>query len=382
MTTSTLARNFSLMRCAVRRRTRWLLTLCVVLMVGFSTLAEPAVAADANVSFDIAEAVSIEDATYVREGIALAQRYVAETLTDISDAPIRVAVFADDDFFCGEEAIACANESSIVVLTDTPDWNSLAPFERVETVVHEYIHVYQFAKLEDQKDIPPTWFIEGMAEYLAFDAVVKQGLVSANDVRDFETGLVAQYPELSPLEEFEDRGAFYSEPGPVYSLAYMAIAEMMNGHSPSDLDRLLEQVESSHNWRGSFLTVFGQGIGRFYQSFAETREDLPPLIFLPKPFTLLTPQFFESPIHITTVMGPFEEGEQMTVLGSSDASAVCRIRLLNKQSGQDISQTTYADGSGHLFWLITIPDTFGEGIGIITAACGGEPQHVAIDITD
>jgi Peptidase of plants and bacteria len=379
MTARTLARECTVLRRVVKHRTTWLLTLCAVLILGFSPLVEPAFAAEAKVTFDIANAVSTEDAVYVREGITLAQDYVTATLSDISDSPIRVAVFDNDDFFCGQ-ALACATETSIVVLAGTPQWNSLAPFERVHAIVHEYIHVYQYAMAHDGMETMPAWFIEGMADYLAYNAVTDLGLVRETDVHDFHTWTLAWNPDMAALDDLENSYAFYGEYGPAYSLAYLAIDHLMKDRPLSDLDRFLEQVGKGHNWRASFQKVFERDLNAFYRSFANARDDLVAPRRMPKPFSPVIPEFDGSPLVIDSVSTPVAVGDQLTVLARADAAAVCRIRLRNENSGEDMFQSTFTDGSGHLFWLMTIPESLGEGPATITAACGGDQRTLEIDI--
>jgi hypothetical protein len=369
----------SFARRGAGRRTTWFLTFCLVLVFGFSQLVEPAVAAEANVSFDIANAVSPEDAVYVREGFTLAQTYVTATLSDISDSSIRVAVFDNDDFFCGQ-ALACATETSIVVLAGTPQWNSLAPFERIHTIVHEYIHVYQFAMIHDDMETMPAWFIEGMADYLAYDAVTDLGLVRETDVHDFHAWTLAWNPDMAALDDLENSYAFYGEYGPAYSLAYLALDELMRERPLSDLDRFLQQVGKGHNWRASFQKVFERDLNAFYRSFANARDDLVAPRRMPKPFSPVIPEFDGSPLAIDSVSDSVAVGEQLTVLARAEAAAICRIQLRNERSGEDVVQSTSADGSGHLFWLITIPESLGEGPATITAACGGDQRTLEIDI--
>jgi hypothetical protein len=375
------ARGCPFVRRVAGRGTMWLLTLCAVLVLGFSLYVEPAFAADESVSFNIANAVSTEDAVYVREGITLAQDYVTETLSDISVPPLYVAVFDDDDFLCGH-ALACANETSIVVLAGTSDWNSLAPFERVQVVVHEYIHVYQFAMIHDDMETMPAWIVEGMAEFLSYDAVAQRGLVRAIDVRDYHTWALAWDLGMPALDDLEDSQAFYEENGPTYSLAYMAVDELMKDRPLSDLDRFLKDVQLTHDWQVSFEKVFEQDLNVFYRSFANARDDLVAPRRMPKPFTPVSPEFDESPLAIDSISDSVVVGDQLTVLARAKAAAICRLRLRSEQSGEDVFQSTFANGSGRLFWLITIPEPFEEGPATITAACGEDERTMEIEITD
>jgi hypothetical protein len=48
------------------------------------------------------------------------------------------------------------------------------------------------------------------------------------------------------------------------------------------------------------------------------------------------------------------------------------MRLRSAESGERLTRTTYADGAGRLFWLVTIPSDFGPGTVRLSANCGDE----------
>src|SRR5687768_5774388 len=82
--------------CTRPFRGRWhclrvVLLLCMALAAGPLPGPAPAAAA-AGVTFSVADSVSAEDASYVREGTAYAQRYVSEMLSDVSDEALIVNV--------------------------------------------------------------------------------------------------------------------------------------------------------------------------------------------------------------------------------------------------------------------------------------------------
>jgi hypothetical protein len=290
-------------------------------------------------SFEFRDGVSTEDESYVREGMSLAQRYVAEHLTTTADPPVSIEVRATDDTVCGY-AVACTNRSLIVVFTASPGWIQSAPFARVQTLVHEYVHVHQNDVLAEDADTPPAWFIEGMAEYLGFDAVIRQGLIRRQDVRDYEAWVTDLYPDMPSLAGLEDWDDFQDESAEVYSLAYLAIEELMEAREPADLDRFLIQVHLTHEWRASFQKVFARDVNAFYREIEVKRDELIAPVSMPKPFKLFTPQFIASPLRIELGADAYETGKQLTVLGRSEAAAVCRIRLQSQESGEQLLRTT------------------------------------------
>jgi hypothetical protein len=365
---------------ALWRRVGWLL-LCVALLVGQAPLAASASASDSKISYSIPKTVSAEDVAYVREGITLAQSYVTENLSGMSDTPLVINVRNSDDPTTAH-SVAFSGGDYIVVFTGSPGWIRLAPFDRVHVVVHEYIHAYQYAKLHDDEAALPAWFIEGMAEYLSFDAVAQRGLVRAQDVRDFHAWAVASNSDLSALNDLEGTDAFYSEYGPVYSLAYLALDDLMNGHSPAALERLFIEIRADHDWQSAFEDVFGQDLETFYRSFAETRDELIAPVSRPDPFVPINPVKFNSAVSIASLSSVDALGEQMTVLAYAHAGAICQLRILGEESGETITRTTFADASGHLFWLVTIPATMGQGPAAMTATCGGKSSTFEIEITD
>jgi hypothetical protein len=360
-------------------RMGWLL-LCMTMVLTSLPFAESASGAEAKVSFSIGETVSAEDAAYVREGITLGQHYAAEALSEPSDAPLAVNVRASDDTFCGH-AVACTTDTAMVVFTGSPGWISLSPFDRVHVIVHEYIHVYQYVMLDSDQEAIPTWLIEGTAEYLSYDAIAQLGLVSARDVHDYHAWAVAAYPGMTSLDDLEGADAFYAEYGPAYSLAYLAIDTLMSERSPAGIDRLFKAIQVSGDWRSAFEEVFGLDITEFYRSFAEARNDLIAPVNQPKPFAAVVPGDIESPVFIYAASSPVGMGEQMVVHARAEAGANCQLRVPDPDSDESVDRTTFADASGHLFWLVTIPSTMEEGPVDIAVTCGGDPNTVEIDIT-
>src|SRR5687767_14384791 len=181
------------------RWTRLALIWCIAFALLPIALVDSTAAADTDISFSFGSAVSTEDASYVTEGVAMARDYVASTLSEVS-APLVINVRSTDDS-TGGGAVAFYGGNYIVVFTGSPGWVALSPFDRVHVVVHEYIHAWQHQSLGEDEHALPAWFIEGMAEYLSYDAISRRGLVRPQAVRDYHAWSVQSAPDLAGLEE-------------------------------------------------------------------------------------------------------------------------------------------------------------------------------------
>jgi hypothetical protein len=95
----------------------------------------------------------------------------------------------------------------------------------------------------------------------------------------------------------------------------------------------------------------------------------------------VAPKKLESRVSIVSASDPVEVGGQITVLGRAEAGAICRARIRGKESGEAVSGSTFADASGRIFWLLTIPEAVGPGPATVTASCGGERSRVDIEVT-
>jgi hypothetical protein len=346
-----------------------LIALCAALIC---QIVAPAMGARAagEITFSIGEGVSTEDEFYIREGIVLAREYVAATLTPYPGSTIVVNARNNSDT-TGGHAAAFSGGDFIVVFTRSPGWRSLAPFDRVHVVAHEYVHSWQRATAGPGSDAIPLWLLEGTAEYLAYDAVVREGLVRRQEVSDVHAFSVLGAPEMSPLEQLEGRDAFYGEPGPAYSLAWLAIEMLLADGSPAEIDHFFGLVGSGVAWRDAFADAFGQDVNSFYESFAGARTDLIGPRTIPESFDHVTPVMSASPIVLVATPETVVSGEQMTVLARSEPGATCGIRLRSAESGERLTRITVTDGAGRLFWLITFPPEFGGGPAVLTANCGG-----------
>jgi hypothetical protein len=365
----------------LRNRNRWtrfVLASMVILAVMPALLVDSGRAADTGVTFSIGNNVSAADASWVMEGVTMAHQYVTETLTGFSE-PLVVNI-RDSDDTTGRGAVAFYGGDYIVVFTGSPGWAMLAPFDRIHVVVHEYIHAWQDAAMRSGENALPAWLIEGSAEYLSYEAVGRLGLVDPRAVRDYHAWAVQSASHLSALEDLEARTAFYGERGPVYSLGYLAIDTLLADGSPDQLVGFARRVRLGQDWRDAFAAEFGQDLTSFYRRFATYRSDLIAPARMPDPFAAVYPVELKSPVSIDTAPAEIAAGDQLLVLGDSQPGAICQFSLDTAESASTISGSTFADASGRLFWLVTVPDEVASGSADITANCGAENAHVPVEI--
>ena len=348
-----------------------LVALCVTLLCQAMLPAVPVRAAVPEITFSVGQGVSAEDEDIVREGIEFAQSYVDDQLAPFPESKITVNVRNTRDTTGGNAAAFSAGDY-IVVFTRTPGWKTLAPFDRVHVVAHEYIHSWQRATAGQEGETAPLWLIEGSAEYLAYDAVTRAGLVRGREVIDTQAWYVLDAPKMASLDQLEDRDAYYGEAGPVYSLAFLAVTQLAKEDGPSGISRFFEAMGAGDSWQEAFSTAFGQDVDDFYAAFEDTRADLIAPRDLPDSFLPIRPVHTESPIHLAPLPETAATDEQVAVIGESEPGATCTMRLRSAESGERLTRTTYADGAGRLFWLVTIPPEFGPGKVRLSANCGGE----------
>jgi hypothetical protein len=269
----------------------------------------------------------------------------------------------------------------MVFFTASPGWTSISAVDRIHVVVHEYVHAYQFELMGESELALPAWLIEGMAEYLSYDAVDDFGVISSRDVRDYHNWSIASAPEMQELEKLEPRETFYAEPGPVYSLGFLAIDYFMDGRPPEALDLFMRAVGDGGAWERAFADAFGVDIDDFYRSFAAARAELIAPRESPEQFRYTGSEAIDSRVSIDSTSSPVEPGEQLILVARAEAGATCELRISGEDRSARITRTTFADGAGSLLWLVTIPESMKPGLAEVTASCGENRVAVDVEIT-
>jgi hypothetical protein len=73
-------------------------------------------------------------------------------------------------------------------------------------------------------------------------------------------------------------------------------------------------------------------------------------------------------------------GEQVVVFARANSGAVCSFGLRTDDGQTTLAQSTFADSTGRLFWLVTIPAATEPGTATVSVRCGSSPDSAPIDI--
>jgi hypothetical protein len=354
--------------------------LVAILLALLGGLVGPGHAGAEEIRFYIGPSIGAEDAMYIREGIRLAQDFVDERLgAELSKQTIVNAVPAAPR--AGGQEVGMSTSHAVVLYTGADGWLGLAPFDRVHVVVHEYTHVVQAELTNDRRFASPLWIDEGVAEYVGYQAVIEAGLVGAEDVAAYQTAVVLAGPSLPPLGELESVAAYQSQPANVYGLAYLAVKRLVGDRDLESIRRYYEKVGAGASWRAAFQSAFRVNPREFYDAFEAARVGFQAPFDLPIPFA--PAQEVEHPAAVALGDSPasIARGDQLLVTAGSDASVRCTLTVATRAGRELLNQPTFADPTGRLFWLWTVPTDARRANVTASVSCGGDSVSAPLEIT-
>ncbi len=360
---------------------RRLVTPLVLLATLFSLVAgtvQPNPVAAEEIQFYVSSSIDADDAMYIREGIRLGQDYVTEEIgAEVETQTIVNAVPAAPRG--NVDLIGLSTSHALVLYTESDGWLQAAPFDRVHVVIHEYMHVVQQELAGERSDIP-LWIEEGVAEYVGFQAVIDAGLVSAEDVETYNAAQVTFGPVLPPLADVERPRDFQSQPANVYGLSYIAIKQLV-GDRPSSINRYYERLAAGVNWRAAFQSAFRINPSDFYQEFEASRGNIEAFDI---PSSFIPPDELEYPaaVSLDTAPDSIDRGDQLLLLAASDAGVRCTLTVSTRAGRELLSQPTYADTTGLLFWLWTVPEDARRAAVTAAVSCGADPVTTPLTSPD
>ena len=164
---------------------------------------------------------------------------------------------------------------------------------RKKISAHEVVHVLQTELVgvsyrSDDHSVPqigPRWLREGIAEFLAYQAL------SAADVLSYDTkrnstdpgGFVREGKYVDkPLPEMETRAGITAARGSTYKLFLLAAELLASGTGQSSLINYNTLLQPGTTWQQAFETAFGMPVDEFYELFEEHRAAGFPELDAPK----------------------------------------------------------------------------------------------------
>jgi hypothetical protein len=251
----------------------------------FPARSEPLVGAP--IELRIQSGVSAHELRAIRDGLYLVQNHAASALGRSVRGPVEARVARSngchpfDD--AGGASVGEGKRGFLCIDTASPGWQWLVRKDFVAATAvsaHEYVHVLQgeLGCLPAPRDQQFRWIIEGMANELAWRALV--AVRRATEAR-LERTIVengAFDPNLDPLQRYE------REDGrdPEYALWQLAVRHLLQravsaGATPAArpelaLRRFCVRVGRGQPWRAAFARSFGLSLRSFYAGFERARE--------------------------------------------------------------------------------------------------------------
>jgi hypothetical protein len=324
-------------------------------------------------------ALSERDRSDMVEGVRLGQNAIAEVLGDQPVGSIHVTGLSSVSPE-GDELIATTYGDAIAVYAGSTLWQGLPPILRIESIVHEYFHVFQNSMTNSSQAAVPLWFLEGSAEAFGF-AVASQ--IGVTDGEEFYSLAVFALTQDRVTGSLRDLGLTGSLSPNEYPLAYLAVQYLLGNQSKSveALVKFYQELGNGSSFETAFVSVFGTTLDQFYGAFELWR-----VVGMPDADSL-DDDFYPNSPDETINRGTFSwtaypqgvhHGRQLLFVAQTKPLVDCTLYVNLK--GQLTQRATWANGQGEIFWLVSLPHDAGAGIGYVTVDCGGILKSSVIGI--
>ena len=226
------------------------------------------------------------------EGTRLFHEYIESLGMSGIKTKVRLSLFHDQDKFIAAyeartggkanrnvlESTAVAGEGNINVnaLRLEEQKTSLESLRKI--IAHEMVHAlgHELAGVRggsDDYSIPktgPRWLTEGIAEFLAYQAM------SAADNLDYDTKRIWEFVEQGkyvdmPLSKLETMVGIRAARGSTYNYFLLAAELLASRTGQNSLIRYYTLLQPGTTWQEAFQTTFGITVDEFYQVFEEHR---------------------------------------------------------------------------------------------------------------
>lgn len=312
----------------------------------------------------------------VIEGVRLGQDIIGLYLGMPSIPNLRIYVLATADEE-SDTTLASASGTEIRVYTGSETWQVVSPIERVQTLVHEMVHVYQNIMIETAVDPEPLWFAEGTAEAIGYQAIFSIGVTDQQEIYNLIGFLLQTDPIATPLSALE---GFDSMDASAYPLAYIAVQYLLGsrGLSVAAIGEVYRAVAAGATFSDAIAQVFGVTLDQFYAEFEGWRPGISLGSELDDDFWGSEFPPAVSEVSLTQVPASVRPGGQLTVVGATAPNGSC---LLDVSFGTGpVQRPAVANGAGEVFWLVSVPDGAAPGPVALQASCGGPAALASLTV--
>ena len=256
----------------------------VVLTVGLAVSSANGAAAGEAFKFDISDGVPDKQVTLIKKGLAIAIAYLDSkyggAIPPDVQAKITVKIEAtglgNQELGGGGGAATGLDESGPrpyfdvaheqwAQNTEGRGWTRES--DQRKTVVHEYVHGWQswLGAMDIHYQPLGNWMNEGIAEYIAYNAIIDAKKMSRGNVDKFELNGARGAETDKPLEQF---GSSQTSAWPGH-VGYLAIDWLID-ESPNGrmaLRVLAQEIANGASTKKAFATAFGIELDDFYGQF-------------------------------------------------------------------------------------------------------------------
>ncbi len=330
-----------------------------------------------DIAFCFDPNLDARDRDEIPEAIRLGQDAIARYFGDPDLTGVRVNGFASVSSD-GPENLATTLDRSITVYAGSRVWQSIAPVERVQTLVHEFFHVYQNAMIAQNDSDVPLWFTEGTAEAVGYLAAAQLGVTDQQEFYELAAYSLTEFPIAESLADLQPNGSMTAD---AYPVAYIAIQYLLGsrGLSISAIGDVYAELADGAHFEQAFETVFGETLDQFSADYQQWLPTVVEITELPADFWPNDGGSSPAAITLQSIPAQAAPGQQIVIVGRTDPLAECEATL-QFDTGDEPRQT-FANGNGEVFWLVSVPENAPAGPAGVTLSCGAGPVSTSISIT-
>ena len=330
-----------------------------------------------GVSYCMDPALTERDRGDIIEGVRLGQDAIAAYFGNPDMGTIQITGLRGVSPF-GDGLLATTRDRSIAVYAGSEVWNGVAPVERVQTLVHEFFHIYQNVMTEENDSAVPLWFTEGTAEAAGFLAASQIGVTDQAEFYALMSYALTVSPFPGPLSDLDTATSMGAD---AYPLAYVAVQYLLGsqGMSVSALGDVYTQMHDGATFDDAFAQVFGLTPDQFVADFEAWRPSFQQVTELPDDFYPPIGQASASPVTLQSASQTVGRDQQLIVTATTGALAACGASL--QLATETLDRATVANGEGNVFWLFSIPVDAPVGAANLTVDCGAGPAMLQLNVT-
>ncbi|TXG85291.1 MAG: hypothetical protein E6R14_04530 [Thermomicrobiales bacterium] len=330
-----------------------------------------------GISYCLDPALSARDRSDIIEGVRMGQDAIAAYFGNPDLGSVQITGLQGVSPF-GDGLLGTTRDRSIAIYAGSVVWSNVTPVERIETLVHEFFHIYQNVMTEENESPVPLWFTEGSAEAVGFMTVAQLGVTDQSEFYEMTSYSLTVSPFGGTLADLETPDSMGAD---AYPLAYVAVQYLLGsrGMAVTALGDVYALMADGTRFDDAFTQVFGLTPDQFSVEFEAWRPRFQQVTELPDDFYPPNGTLTTGAVTLGVAPQTVARDDQLFVVAMTEALATCAASV--QAPGFAIERETIANGEGSVFWLFSIPPGAPTGTAQVTVDCGAGPASMSIAIT-